>query len=556
MAFQGNPFRETVRTAYKDFTLKRLYPGRYKAACKAPVEPGHVVFLEIRDKYLSDNFKLIRAALEKREQKISVVCIREGMENQGSVMKNCLGAIPILARAQFIFVNESSYFLSSLPIRPETTVIQTWHACGAFKKFGYSVIGKGFGTTREDLEKYPVHNNFSFVTVSAPEVVWAYAEAFHMENHRERILPIGVSRTDMFFSSKYREKACGKAEWVLKRMAPQLFASHQNARPGNAQASDLNVVPGRKIILYAPTFRGSVGNAVSPDALNIPLLKEMLGKDYILLINHHPFVKAKARPKIPASCKDFAFDMTDSLSIEELLTVADICITDYSSLIFEYSLFERPLIFFAFDMKEYLDERGFYYPISEMMPGPVCSTTQEVAEVLKRKDADFDLARVREFKYRFMGSCDGHATGRILNLMDRIIENPQIAATADAGVKTKTGPVAGAGTAAGENATTSTGMTTGENATTSTGMSTGKNVTASSGATTGAAANSEGKGRARKSVAGRKTMDDESSIDMVDLNTTDLDIIDAGDGKTEHRRADRKDRENNSRTNSSDPDNN
>ena len=94
--------------------------------------------------------------------------------------------------------------------------------------------------------------------------------------------------------------------------------------------------------------------------------------------------------------------MTDRLAIEELLTVADVCITDYSSLIFEYSLFERPMVFFAYDMENYLDERGFYYPVGEMMPGPVCRTTKEVVDILPKTDAGFDLARVREFKYRFM----------------------------------------------------------------------------------------------------------------------------------------------------------
>ena len=114
--------------------------------------------------------------------------------------------------------------------------------------------------------------------------------------------------------------------------------------------------------------------------------------------------------------------MSDRLSIEELLTASDVCITDYSSIIFEYSLFERPLLFFAYDMQEYLDERGFFYPIREMMPGPICSTTQELTEILKTPGAEFDLVRVREFKYRFMSGCDGHATARIMQLMDRISE--------------------------------------------------------------------------------------------------------------------------------------
>ena len=384
------PARKLARSSYKDMTLKRLYPDRYRKAAESPLVKGKVVFLEVREEALTDNFRLIRAALEKRNERagktlyrMTTVCIREGMTGSLEVMQNCLNAIPKLADAEFIFVNEVSYFLSSLPIRSGTTVIQTWHACGAFKKFGYSAVGQGFGTSREDLDRYPVHRNFDYVTVSGPEVVWAYAEAFHMEDRRDAILPIGVSRTGI--PGEEEESAC--------------------------------LVPGKKIILYAPTFRGSVRDASSPDRLDPVRMKEALGRDHILLIKHHPFVKE--RPPIPAEAADFAFDMTDRLTIEELITSADICITDYSSIIFEYSLFERPLIFFAFDLDSYLDERGFYYPPQDMMPGPVCRTQDELIRELQKARETFDLARVREFKYRFMSGCDGHATSRVLELMDK-----------------------------------------------------------------------------------------------------------------------------------------
>ncbi len=448
-----NPVRNVVRNIYKDTTLKHLYPQRYRAACGNPVISGRVVFLEIREKNLSDNFRLIRAALERRNNsnqsgtggghikyELITICIREGIENRMTVAKNCIEAIPVLAQAQFIFINESSYFFSSLPIRPETTVIQTWHACGAFKRFGYSAVGKGFGTSRQDLDRYPVHRNFDYVTVSSPEVTWAYAEAFHMEEMEERILPIGVSRTDMFFNRRFREKAYGKTAWVLRRMAPHLFLKNTPDQAASAHGKDAytrlgdyysdtvketsqtdsaSAVPGKKIILYAPTFRGTVAHACAPDRLDLVRMKQELRKDYILLINHHPFIKKKDRPAIPESCRDFAFDVTEQLSIEELLTAADICITDYSSLVFEYSLFERPVVFFAYDIKEYMDERGFYYPLEEMMPGPICSRTQEVTDILTDPQKLMDLARVRNFKYRFMSACDGHATARVLKLMDR-----------------------------------------------------------------------------------------------------------------------------------------
>ena len=78
------------------------------------------------------------------------------------------------------------------------------------------------------------------------------------------------------------------------------------------------------------------------------------------------------------------------------------------------------MIFFAYDMEEYIDERGFYYPISEMMPGPVCRDSAEIAEAVRQAGSSFDLQRVREFKYRFMSACDGHATHRLLKHLDRI----------------------------------------------------------------------------------------------------------------------------------------
>lgn len=461
--------KDAARVAYKDATLKRLYPARYKACLSQPVRKGYVVFLEVREKALSDNFRLIKAGFEHRNRLMEAegrkaavgrdlpegaapeaaagknlpfdtdvfytfdtVCIREGMDNPAGVVQKCLSAIPKIAAAEFVFVSESSYFLSSLPIRPETTVIQTWHACGAFKKFGYSAIGQGFGTTREDLEKYPVHKNFDYVTVSGNEVVWAYAQAFHMEDRADRILPIGVSRTDWFFHPAFREKAVGHVNRVLREMASKAGAG----RAGSAAAGSLEHGPyscrlsaggneaggngacSRKIILYAPTFRGSVGHAKAPDRMDIVQMKEKLSDEYVLLIKQHPFVRNRA--PIPKEAEGFAFDVSDQLPIEELMTAADICITDYSSIVFEYSLFEKPILFFAYDLDEYKNERGFYYPVEEMMPGPVSADMRELVRDIHQAESRFDLKRVRDFKYRFMGGCDGHATARVLKLCDQV----------------------------------------------------------------------------------------------------------------------------------------
>ena len=108
-------------------------------------------------------------------------------------------------------------------------------------------------------------------------------------------------------------------------------------------------------------------------------------------------------------------DLTEGLSIEELLCVADICVSDYSSLVFEYSLFEKPMVFLAHDLETFFDWRGFYYDYHELAPGPVVNNTIELLDYVTNIEERFDKKRVQDFRQKFMSSCDGHATEKIIN---------------------------------------------------------------------------------------------------------------------------------------------
>ncbi len=218
-----------------------------------------------------------------------------------------------------------------------------------------------------------------------------YEEAMCLKKNSGQIQPIGISRTDVFFCQEFLEQA------------------RQKVRDEVPQAVD------KKVLLYAPTFRGNVSKAEAPDALDMAAMARELGEEYILLIKHHPVVKN--RPQIPEEAKNFAFDVTESLEIEALLCSCDLCISDYSSLIFEYSLFERPLIFFAYDLENYGDWRGFYYDYEELTPGPVVRTTEEVIAYIKKTENGFDPEEIRAFRKRFMSACDGHATDRLIELV-------------------------------------------------------------------------------------------------------------------------------------------
>lgn len=141
-------------------------------------------------------------------------------------------------------------------------------------------------------------------------------------------------------------------------------------------------------------------------------MQKKLCDNYVLLIKHHLHIKK--RPSIPDSAKQFAFDVTNTLTIDELLASSDICISDYSSLIFEFSLSERPMIFFAYDLDDYNDWRGFYYDYDALTPKPVIKTTDEIIDYIQYIDQQFCQSAVLNFKNKFMSARDGHATERII----------------------------------------------------------------------------------------------------------------------------------------------
>lgn len=384
--------KKPFRAFWKYYTLKICYPRLYQKYAKAPVDPRKVVFMEVRLDQITNSFKLLYDRLDNDDRfDVHVHFLRNTYVGWREYDKNCREFIKDIATAKYVFVNEASNVLGCVDKRKETIVTQTWHGCGAFKKFGFSTAELIFGLNREQMLKYPFYTNYDHVTLSSPEIAWAYEEAMNLHDRKEVLKPVGTSRTDVFFDKDFIAQAKEK----LYQVMPQSR--------------------GKKVILYAPTFRGRVANGKAPTEMDIPMFKEKLGEDYVLVIKHHPLVRKP--PVVPEECQNFAMDVTKLMDIEDLLCVSDICISDYSSLVFEYSLFERPMIFFAYDRDEYDDWRGFYYNYDEMTPGPICMTNEEMLDYILHLDTRFDKQQIIDFKYKFMRSCDGHATDRILKLI-------------------------------------------------------------------------------------------------------------------------------------------
>lgn len=386
-------FRRSVRRTfdplYKWYVYKRLFPRVYRKHAASPVDERKVVFVELRLPKLTNSFKVLYDTLY-RDYDFDLHChfLRNTYVTRRQYRKNCKAMLADIATAKYIFFDEATNVNGCFKMRPETVVTQLWHGCGAFKKFGYSTADAIFGASREQMEKYPFNRNYTRVTVSSPEVIWAYEEAMQYTPESGVVKALGSSRTDIF----YDQKVIDKAHETLYALMPQ--------------------AKGKKVILYAPTFRGRVARATTPRVLIPEFMKYCLGDEYVLLFKHHPLVRK--RPKITDFCADFAMDVTDTMTIEDLLCVADICISDYSSLVFEFSLFEKPMIFLAHDLENFFDWRGFYYDYNELAPGPIVENTTGVIDYIQHIDERFDRERVHAFREKFMASCDGHATERIM----------------------------------------------------------------------------------------------------------------------------------------------
>lgn len=375
-----------IRRMCKWVIFKWLYPAVYYIGCFRRVHTDRIIFVENHAEQLSDNFLLLSDMVRQKDYDVRIHYLRVASSGWGNIILRTISLIWDMAVARCIFISESNSVFGAFHLRKGTKLIQIWHACGAFKKWGYSVAEKSFGDDKKELDTFSGHRNYSLVSVSGQAVCWAYEEAFGLQDKPGIVRPLGVSRTDVYFSKARRQEAFESLE--------------QFGFP----------VRGRKIVLYAPTFRGDIEHAKAPDQLDLQIFGR-LREQYVLFIKNHPFVKE--RMVIPGQYQDFCVEITEELSIEDLLITADICVTDYSSVVFEYSLLQKPILFFAYDLEEYYDERGFYYPYESFVPGPIVKTTEELAGELSHIER-FDQSKLSDFCKQYMSGCDGHSTKRIL----------------------------------------------------------------------------------------------------------------------------------------------
>ena len=287
----------------------------------------------------------------------------------------------LYARAGYVIICDNFLPAASCQKRRGTKVIQLWHACGCYKKFGYD--------TEDDIPRNyhgaNVYRNADLVTVSGEAAIKPFASAMRLPD--SCIRATGVSRTDLYFRDSWK-KACTE----------RFYRKYPEAK-------------GKKVVLWAPTFRGNAG---LPEviSLNLAALQNDLGEEYYVLAALHPHMLKSTDDNEPHPVCD-AERHAVGLPTEQLYPVTDVLIADYSSLIYEYLLFGKPLVLYVPDLPEYREARGFYMDISEI-PGEIVKEEDRLADAVR---SAVPSPGCEGFLRTYMGACDGHSTQRIAEWM-------------------------------------------------------------------------------------------------------------------------------------------
>ena len=220
----------------------------------------------------------------------------------------CLNSVAKLyAVSQTVVICDNFLPAASCRKRKGTKVIQLWHAGGALKKFGYD--------TADDIPAYYKGNvmaNCNLVTVSAKRCIEPFSSAMRLPC--QRVKATGISRTDLYFDENFNREC-----------REHFFEEYPEAK-------------GKKIVLWAPTFRGNAGVA------GVKGLKEIQRMSWKKLkATHYFIIKLHPHTQVHLAGSDC------EILTEELLPAADVLITDYSSILFDAMIYKLPIVLFVPD---------------------------------------------------------------------------------------------------------------------------------------------------------------------------------------------------------------
>lgn len=393
-------FLRRLREAIDEYVIGRA--SRAVLRWNTKIQPNKVLFHTQEDryccnqKYICEEFR--RRGLGDKIDLVYVVPTKGGRGNVPSdvrvVNRGTLAYFKEMFSAQYIFTNSVLYAKRGFRLKKKQVLFETWHGSLGIKRFDKNSYKSGWGWIRGaiatgKMTTYCISNS-----------------AFEDDVYRESYWPktpslrYGHPRNDIMFDTYAAQRDEIRAKILEKYDLPE----------------DCH------FILYGPTFRDSQNFDCYDIDINglVEAAKERFGGEWKVLLRYHMKLRKvqKARDALAKVNPDYVVNVTGYDDMQELITIADIAITDYSSWIYDFVLQRRPGFIFATDIDLYNNERGFCYPL-ETTPFPIATTRDQLTENVRNFDAETYALRVEEFLADKGCMEDGHASERCV---DKVLE--------------------------------------------------------------------------------------------------------------------------------------
>lgn len=396
--FNGTYWRKLLNKI--DTQLAKI--ARHRLAMTTPVQKNKILFITTRGSY-NCNPKAIANEIIRQGLPWELVWVARKEDFQDLeqypeelhlVCRDSFDFYKAAASAKVWIDNAMSLAYSGAVKKKEQVLIQTWHGSIGLKRFETNsdkVWIKNACLSGKQTD-YCISNS-TFETELFQNTFWSSAN----------ILEYGHARNDILLN-------CDEIRQNVIRHSVQM---------------QLHIPSGVKVALYAPTFRDN--KKLDAYEIDYELLKETLekrfGGTWVILSRLHFEVK-KLLKKKHIKYPECVIDATEYPDIQDLLFIADVGITDYSSWICDFVLTRRPAFFFATDMRKYYVERGFYYPL-ESTPFPIAKNNAELEEMILNFDEKSYIEHCDSFIAEKGCIDDGHAAERVVKKLKEIVEGKE-----------------------------------------------------------------------------------------------------------------------------------
>jgi teichoic acid ribitol-phosphate primase len=347
---------------------------------RLPRHPRRVVLASPRKPHLDGNLAALETAIRRLRPDVDLVVLAEpyayGLAGKVAYALRMVRGMYHLRTAGLVVVDNAWLPIHVAPHPARTTVVQVWHAAGALKRFGYDTV-----EPPREPERTFLHRYYDWVVTSgdASREPWARA----LRTPLDHVVALGAPRTDVFFDPD--------AAAAIRR---RVIASYP-------------ALEGRRVVTYAPTFRGRGRGKRPAPGLDARGLRAALEPADVLVLKSHPNLDGSL---VDTTGFDVIVDPADDMN--ELLLVTDVLVTDYSSSIFEWALLSRPLVLLVPDLADYERDPGLYLDYRTDMIGTQVTDTAGVAMAVREARADPESYRA--FIARHLAESDGASSQRFV----------------------------------------------------------------------------------------------------------------------------------------------